>query len=377
MSLLGLAVVLTLGLAGPLLATPRRARIPVVIGEIAAGVLVGRTGLGWLDAGEPVLSFLASAGFALVMLVAGSHVPLRDAAMRIALRRGALLAGCVGVLAVPVGFGAAWLAGTGHGPLYAVLLGSSSAALVMPVLDETRARTPAAMALIVQVAIADTAAIVLLSLAEERGRVGMAVIGVLAVVGVGCAGFLVARQLAAWGVLERMRILSMQRNFGLELRLELISLFGLAGVAQVFGVSVMLAGFVTGLALAAQGEPRRLARQLFAVGDGFLAPVFFVWLGASVDLRAVVGQPRMIALATVLAVAAIAVHATAWLLGQPLALAVLAAAQLGVPIAAVTIGIHDHILLPGEDGAILTAAVVTVAVTALASRALRTAEQRR
>ncbi|HEX4721984.1 MAG TPA: hypothetical protein VH333_05685 [Pseudonocardiaceae bacterium] len=33
--------------------------------------------------------------------------------------------------------------------------------------------------------------------------------------------------------------------------------------------------------------------------DGFLAPVFFVWLGPSLDLRSLVEQPRMIALVSV------------------------------------------------------------------------------
>ncbi len=46
MSLTGLALVLALGLAGPLLATPKRAGIPVAVGEISAGVLAGRTGCG-------------------------------------------------------------------------------------------------------------------------------------------------------------------------------------------------------------------------------------------------------------------------------------------------------------------------------------------
>ena len=54
MSLLGLAFVLAVGLAGPLLAISKRARIPLVVGEILLGVLVGRTGTGWVDASEPV-----------------------------------------------------------------------------------------------------------------------------------------------------------------------------------------------------------------------------------------------------------------------------------------------------------------------------------
>jgi len=372
MTLFAMAIVLLAGLAGPLLATPKKTRIPIVVGEIVLGVVVGRTGFGWVNADEPVLSYVASAGFALVMLVAGSHVPLRDAALRIAAGKGALLAALVGVLAVPAGFGVAALVGTGHGLLYVVLLASSSAALVMPVLDETKLTTPPAVALIVQVAIADTACIVALPLAAAPARAGKAAIGALVVIAAGAVWFLVLRWLHQRGLVDKAHELSKTRHFGLELRIALIVLFGLAGLAQLVGVSVMLAGFVAGLALAAVGEPRRLARQLFAVTDGFLGPVFFVWLGASLDLRALGQHPVMLVLAALLAIGAVVVHGATRLLGQPLPLAVLAGAQLGVPVAAVTIGTHEQLLAPGEGGAILAAALVSVGVAAwAASRATK------
>jgi Kef-type K+ transport system membrane component KefB len=288
-----------------------------------------------------------------------------DVSLRGALGRGSLLAAFVGVLAVPAGFGVAAFAGTGHGLLYAVLLASSSAALAVPVITGSGVRTPAALAAVVHVAVADTVCIVALPLAEDPVRAGRAALGALAVIGVGGVGFLVMRRLRARGVLKVVRQVSKRRNFGVELRIQLIILFGLAGLAQVVGVSVMLAGFVAGLALTAQGKARRLARQLFAVTDGFLAPVFFVWLGASLDLRALVDQPRMIALAALLALAAVVVHAAAWFVGQPLPLAVLTGAQLGVPVAAVTIGTGNHLLAPGEGAAILAAMLVSVAVSAL------------
>lgn len=367
MSLLGLAVVLAVGLAGPLLAMPKRARVPVVVGEIVAGVIVGRTGIGWVDANQPVLMFLATVGFALVMLEAGSHVPLGDETLRVAMRRGALLAGVVGALALPAGFGVAALTGTGHGPLYAVLLASSSAALVMPIINEAGLNSPSVIATMVHVAIADTVCIVALPLAEDPGRAGRAALGALAVIAAGVAIFALMHQLRARGALTRLRKLSKRRHFGLELRIQLIILFALAGLASLVGVSVMLAGFIAGLALTAVGEPRRLARQLFALTDGFLAPVFFVWLGASLDLRAVVAQPRMIELAALLIVGTVVVHAATRLLGQPLPLAVLAGAQLGVPVAAVAIGTTSHLLRPGEGAAILAAALVTVAITGYAA----------
>jgi len=377
MNLFTLAVVLAAGLAGPLFAAPKRARLPVVVGEILMGVALGRTGAGWIDPDEPVLSFVSAAGFALVMLVAGSHVPLRDTALRVALRRGVMLAVVVGLLAVPAGFGIAALTGTGHGLLYAVLLASSSAALVMPVIDEAGIGTRPVLATIVQVAVADTACIVALPLAEAPDRAGRAALGALAVLAAGALWYLILRRLDRRGTVDRVHDLSKARHFGLELRISLIVLFGLAGLAQLVGVSVMLAGFAAGLALGAVGEPRRLARQLFAVTDGFLGPVFFVWLGASLDLRALAEHPVMIALAGALALGTVVVHTAARLLGQPLPLAVLAGAQLGVPVAAVTIGTREHLLAAGEGGALLAAALISVGVTAwAASAAVRNARER-
>ncbi len=369
MTLSALAVVLAVGLAGPLLASVDRWGIPVVVGEILLGVVVGRTGFGWVHPDEQILQFLAIAGFALVMLVAGSHVPVRQQGLGDALRRGALLAALVGVLAVPAGLAVAAIGGTGHGWLYAVLLASSSAALVMPVIKGARLKGDAVLATVVQVAIADTVCIVALPLAEDPGRAGRAALAALAIVAAGAVVVVVMSSLARAGVLPRLRALSKKHHFGLELRWNLIILFGLAGLAQTLGVSVMLAGFVSGLLIASQGEPRRLARQLFSISDGFLGPVFFVWLGASLDLRAIGSNPRMLILAAALAAANVLVHAAARLAGQSLPLSILGGAQLGVPVAAVTIGTTNGLLQPGEGGAILAAAMISVAVTGLAASA--------
>ena len=366
MTLGALALVIAAGFAGPLIAGPRW-RIPVVVGEILAGVLVGRTGLGWVNPDDPVLSFLATAGFALVMLVAGSHVPLRNTSLRRQLGRGVRLAIGTGVLAVPAGMGIAAISGTGHGLLYGVLIASSSAALVLPVIDGAGLTGDRVIATIVQVAVADTVCIVALPLAEQPQRAVPAALGALAVLAAGALVLLIMIPLRRSGRLERLQRLSKRRHFGLELRWNLVIVFALGGLAQAVGVSVMLAGFVTGLLIASQGEPRRLAKQLFSISDGFLSPVFFVWLGSSLDLRAIGHDPELLVVAGLLAVATVVVHAAAALAGQPLPLALLAGAQLGVPVAAVTIGTKAGLLLPGEGGAILAAALVSIAVTALAA----------
>lgn len=55
------------------------------------------------------------------------------------------------------------------------------------------------------------------------------------------------------------------------------------------------------------------------------------------------------------------------LLGQPLTLAVLSAAQLGVPVAAATIGTEEHLLAAGESSALMFGALVTIASTSVAA----------
>ena len=46
-------------------------------------------------------------------------------------------------------------------------------------------------------------------------------------------------------------------------------------------------------------------------------------------------------------------------------LGALSAAQLGVPIAAATLGTEQHLLSPGEPSALMLGALVTIAVAAL------------
>src|SRR5262249_8892853 len=152
------------GLAGPLLASLPRLRIPVVIGELTAGLVVGKTGLGLVDGADPTFQLFANIGFALVMFVVGTHVPVRDPEMRAAGARALTRAVLVGAVAAALGVGLAAELGTGHAALYAVLMASSSAALALPMIDSLRLHGPQVFSLTAQIAVANAACILLLPL---------------------------------------------------------------------------------------------------------------------------------------------------------------------------------------------------------------------
>lgn len=373
MSFLDLAIVCTVALAGPLLATPRRWRLPVVLGELMAGVVLGDTGFDVLHAGDPTFSFLGSCGFVLVMFVAGTHVPVRDPRLRTALRTGIVRAGAVGLVAVGLGYAVAHLVGTSHALVYAVLMASSSAAIVLPTVDSLKLGGPDLVDLLPQVAVADSLCIVLLPLVIDPAHVARATVGALAVVAAGIVLFAILHWVEARGLRDRVHEVSEERQFAVELRVSLALVFAMAALAVAVHVSLMLAGFVSGLAVAFVGEPRRVAKQLFAVSEGFLGPLFFVWLGATLQLRHLVQHPSMIVLGLCLGAGATVAHLAAVLLRQPAPYSLLASAQLGVPVAAATVGQQLGVLKPGEGAAMvlgaLLALVATVAGGSLAARA--------
>src|ERR1035437_6439892 len=266
-----LAVIVLAGLVGPILAYPRGWHVPVVVGELLVGIILGRTGLGYLNATNPTFSFLAEVGFGLVMFVAGTHVPVRDVRLQRSLGRGGARAALGGGGSAVLGVLLASAFGTGHAAMYAVLMASSSAALILPIIDSLELHGEQVLQLLPQVAIADAACIVALPLAIDPGHVGRAGLGALTIILGGVVLFGALSFLERKRYRHRLHHVSEERHFALELRISLMILFSLAAVAGRSHVSVMLAGFVFGLAVAAVGEPRRLARQLFAVTEGFFA----------------------------------------------------------------------------------------------------------
>src|SRR4029453_5670442 len=240
---------------GPVLALRRSWHLPVVLGEMAGGIALGNTGLGILRADNDTFTFLAEIGFALVMFVAGSHVPVGDR-LRAALRIGGFRAGGVGVLSAALGVLLAKAFGTGHAALYGVLLASSSAALILPIIDSVHLGGAPVLQMLPQVAIADVACIVALPLAVDTRRAGRAALGALAVLVAATVLFVILRYLQRSGLRRRAHRVSAERQFALELRVSLVILFALAALATATHVSIMLAGFSLGLAVGGGGHPR-------------------------------------------------------------------------------------------------------------------------
>ena len=372
MSLGDLALIVAAGLAGPLLAASRRVFVPVVVGEILAGVILGRSGLDVIRADDATVSFLAQAGFAMLMLTVGMHIPLRDRRLRRALGRGALAAGVAAIAASLGGLVAAELTGTGHAAVYGVLLASGSAAIVLPTLQERKLSGPEALVVIAQVTVADVTAILAVPLVLQPSRVANVALGGLLIAACALIVFYVARSLRPRPWVHRLRKRSKRRGWALDLRLALAVLFGLAWIAEESGASVLLGGFAMGLVVAGIGGPKRLSAQVRGIAEGFFVPLFFVVLGARLDVSALVDQPELLIVTIVLIVLNLVVHAIAAMATrQPPAAGLIATAQLGVPAAVVQIGLQEQVITPALGAALTLSALTTIGFCALGTDLLR------
>jgi Kef-type K+ transport system membrane component KefB len=360
-----LALLIAAGLVGPALTALGRGEVPVVVGELAAGVVIGVTGFGWIDVSDPTTAFLARMGFAMLMFVAGTHVPLRSTALRPSLRRGAVAAVVTAIVATPAAIGIAALTGVDRPALLALPLATSSAALVLPLLHERGVGDDVLVA-VAWVTIADVATILALPVALATGNPVRVALGSVAVTALALAIWLVARRLRDNPAVVGLRRRSKALEWALDLRLSLLALAALSYTADRVGTSILVAGFSAGLIVGGVGEPRRLTRQVRGLAQGFLVPLFFVVLGARIDLRSLFTDAANLALVALLVAASIAAHGLGALaIRSPLAVGLVASAALGVPAAVVEIGLNGGLITPGQGAAITTAALLSIAVATI------------
>lgn len=357
-------VVVAAGLLGPLLAAGRRPLAPVLVGELIAGAILGRTGFGIVDPGAQPFPAFYALGFAMLMLGAGTEVDLRSPQLRQGIARGGIALAVALAASIPLALLLANGLNLGHTELLAVLLAGSSAAVAFPTMQERKLAGPAVPLLIAWITLADALTALLMPLTlTGPAKIPLALAGDALIVIVSATTIVVGGRLVGRpAVVEAVRE-SEQRRWALRLRLSVLLLLVLAAIADRTGGSLLVAGFAAGIVLRRFREPTRLALQLSGLADGFFVPAFFVLLGASLNLRSLISDPRAIVLAVAMAVAAVIVHLVAAAVAaekQRAPTGLLASAQLGLPAAAAALGLASHTLSPAIAAALVAGGCLTL-----------------
>lgn len=361
-----LLVISVIAVLAPLLAgAAPRLRIPAVVLEIVAGIIVGPTGFGWVRVDLPI-QILALFGLAFLLFLAGLEIDL----MRL---RGQTLAVAAGGYAVTLALGLA-VGGGLHALgwvqqplLIAVALSATSLGLVVPVLkDAAQSRTAVGQTAIAAATVADFAAIVVLSFffSTSTGSTGAKVVLLIAFAAlIGLTAFVVMRaghSMRLGDLLVRLQDTTAE----IRVRLAVVLLVTFVALATRFGLESILGAFLAGAIVSlvdrdSSSHPQ-FRTKLEAVGYGFVVPVFFVSSGIRLDLTGLVQSPAALARVPVFLAALLIVRGVpALLLRRTLggrattAVALLQATSLPFLVTATQIG-----LVLGQISSVTAAALV-------------------
>ncbi|HWD81981.1 MAG TPA: cation:proton antiporter [Kribbella sp.] len=366
------AVALIALLAPLLLGLAPRLRVPAVVLEIVAGIVLGPHGLRVIDVDLP-LQIVSLLGLGFLLFLAGLEIDvhrLRGQVLRLAVL-GYLLTLLLGSLA---GLGLSAVGWVHSALLLAVTLSATSLGLVVPVLKDARqAEGTVGQFTIAAASVADFAAVLVLSLvfSTEGGSAGerLVMVGLFAVL-VAVTGIAVAtagRSQRIGGVLLRLQDTTAE----IRVRAAVVLLVAFVALAEQFGLETILGAFLAGAVVGlidrdATSHPR-FRIKLEALGYGFLIPVFFVTSGLRLDLRGLIEDPValvrvplfLLALLVVrgvpayLAVRTLGTRATA-------AAALLQATSLPFIVTATQIGVATGLMTPVTAAALVCAGLLSV-----------------
>jgi Kef-type K+ transport system membrane component KefB len=292
-----LLIVTVIAVAAPMLIGFRPSlRIPAVVLEIIAGVIVGPSVLGWVEADLPV-SILAVLGLAFLLFLAGLEIDLhrlRGRLLSIALL-GFALTLALGVIAGGGFVATGWISDP---LLLAITLSATSLGLVVPVLkDAGHADSDSGQVTITGSTVADFGAVILLSLffsssdGSAGGRLALLAMFVALIAASVVVIMRTGRSMRLGDVLTALQDTTAE----IRVRFAVVLLVGFVVLAERFGLEsilgAFLAGAVVGLVDRDSSSHPHFRIKLESIGYGFLVPVFFVTSGLRLDLSGLLDSP--------------------------------------------------------------------------------------
>ena len=360
-------------------------RVPSVVVEIVAGIVIGPAVLGLVEVDAP-LRFMSLLGLAFLLFLAGMEIDLGGL-----LRGGALRSAVLGfVLSLAIAFGIGLLLGVVgiiQAPLLvAIMLSATSLGIVVPVLaDAGKSQSTLGQLVIAGSSVADFGAVILLSLffSGDSSSVGStllligAFVVLVAAIGITVAEFEHVDRLNA--VLLRLQDTSAQ----IRVRGALLILIGFAVLAQLLGLEIILGAFIAGAVLRLVDKDGMMTRtssrqKLEAVGFGVFIPFFFVVSGIQLDVGALLaGGGAALAPVPIFLLALLLARGLPAILYRPqvdtrgvLAAALLQATSLPFIVATTGIGMGLGILSPATGAALVVAGLLSVVLFPLGALTL-------
>jgi Kef-type K+ transport system membrane component KefB len=277
---------------------------PAIVGEILAGLVVGPAVFGLVEPND-VIEVFAELGVVFILFWVGLETRIDE------MRAVGRVSTAVGVLGVALPFSAGLGAGLALGePIETALflgaaLSATSVGITSAVLDQLGLlRTRAARTILGAAVIDDVLALVLVAIAAGIAAEGGVDIASIAV-SIGLAGaFVVFVALGGTRLLRaRPALLEAPRFADSPLLPAVILCLALAAFAAEIGLAAVIGAFLAGMIVAETRDQHPIEDEIAPL-YAFFPPFFFASIGIGLELDALADAAGVLALITVIAVAA-------------------------------------------------------------------------
>jgi len=375
-SFTGLLIIAIVAFAAPLLLglTPAR-RLPAIVLEIVAGIVIGPSVLGWVKVDLPI-AILSVLGLAFLLFLAGLEVELERLRGRLLMYVGLAFLLSLG-LALLVGYGL-YVAGQVVSPLLiGIILVATGLGIVIPVLKDAGESDSDFGQLVISGAMfAEFGSIILLSLFFSREATStvtkLVLLGgfVLLAAGFAFVVLRLERSKRIADVLVRLQDTTAQ----IRVRGAFMLLVAFVALASFLGLETILGAFIAGVILRLVDGDRMMTHPQFrqkleAVGFGVFIPVFFVASGIRFDLAALFSSPATLLRVPVFLVGLLLVRGVPALLYHPLVsgrrvvvAGLLQATSLSFIVAASQIGMELGLITKATGAALIAAGLLSVLI---------------
>jgi len=368
----------------------KQLRLPIVVGEILVGIIIGRSGFQLIPADEPILDFMAEFGFVFLMFLSGMEIDFSSLSssnkkMERAERSNKLgplgLAGISFAITLVLAFGVSFvLVQTGLAQnmwMMGLILSTTSLGVVVPILKEKRLiGGKFGQTLLFAALIADFATMLLITVMIAILSSGLT-FDILLVGLLFLAFFIIMRFGNFLSSLTWIHSLIKELSHAtaqIKMRSAFAIMLIFVVLSESLGVEVILGAFLAGaiIALLKTFYDQEVVHQLESIGYGFLIPIFFIKVGLDINLRVIFETSSALLLVPILVIAALAVKFIPALIfrlnftwRESLSAGALLSARLSLIIAAAAISMRLNLITEALNAAILVVAILTVTLAPL------------
>ncbi|MCH2437382.1 MAG: cation:proton antiporter [Candidatus Thalassarchaeum sp.] len=370
-----------------LLSRNSKVKLPIVVGEIIAGLILGPSVLDLVSLDGDVILFMRDFGLAFLMFIAGMEIDFNAldkiakesrARVDLAFYQNPIFLGpaSFGLTLVTSVFLSFMIVGWGFiddAWMMALILSTTSLGVVLPVLKERHlSDTRLGQTILLTALLADFVTMLLISLYATYLSEGGLEVEMLLVFLLFLAFAALHRTGKVLGSLPWISDLIEELSHAtaqIKLRASLALMVGFIVLAEVLNTEMILGAFIAGviISLLTTSPERRVERDLEAFGFSFFIPIFFVLVGVGFNLRELASSEQARLLVPLLLGAAIAVKfvpalifrfAFSW--RESIAAGSLLSARLSLIIAASLIALDLELVDEATNSAIILVAIITV-----------------